>query len=178
MLIRLLMILLIAATLPAPLHAQAPENPFSNAGEGATQPNNVPPQNPGGAPPPKPDSKPDLLLRMTKKDCEKVLRRRNVVGADYVAGVDVRGNSVTGADLKGTLSAADVLPEEIAFELSLNPLTFAGNEALEERFSNSSSGFGMVRFNLSSGALTLDGKRLNAETEQELAEICRQALGQ
>lgn len=114
---------------------------------------------------------------MSKKDCEKILRRADVAGADYVAGVDVRGNSVAGADLQGTLTASDILPEEIAFELNMNPLTFAGNSDLADTFSESSSGFGMVRYNLSSGVLTLDGKRLTGETEDDLIGLCRQALG-
>lgn len=171
-----LLILTLFGVLSEPVEAQAPENPFFNTGETSGQQSRST-TGQSGTEVPKPESKPELLLRMSKKDCEKVLRRSDVVGADYVAGVDVRGNRVTGADLQGTLTAADILPEEIAFELALNPVSFAGNDALEDSFSNSSTSFGMVRFNLSSGALTLDGKRLNGETEQELVAICRQALG-
>ena len=181
MLAQKLISIALVAGLSGTAFAQAPENPFSNSGGGTTPPAPAADTDTSArttdAPRPRPDAKPDLLLRMSKKDCETVLRRRNVVGADYVPGVDVRGNSVAGADLKGTLTAADILPEEIAFELSLNPLSFAGNEALEDSFSNTSTSFGMVRYNLSSGSLTLDGKRLNDETEEDLVEICRQALG-
>ncbi|MEQ8441629.1 MAG: hypothetical protein RIM33_05480 [Alphaproteobacteria bacterium] len=179
--------------------AQAPENPFSNAGGNgsgtAIQTETLPEPAEGGggsaatgtfsnsapaatsAPPPQPQGGGEVLLQMSRRDCERLIRRADVPGADYVPGVDVRGNAVHGADLEGTLTAADLLPESIAFELSLNPLGYAGNDALEDVFSNSSTGFGMVEYNLASGALTLDGRRLDDGTESEMLDLCRNALG-
>lgn len=148
-------------------------NPFTNAtgsGEGSTR-------QVDDAAVPKPDAKPEILLRMSRKDCERLLRRVDVPGADYVPGVDVRGNKVASANLKGTLTAADILPEEIAFELALNPLASAGNAALATTFSESSASFGSVKFNLSSGSLTLNGKPLLDSSEQDMVALCRQALG-
>lgn len=148
-------------------------NPFTNAtGSGGGSSREV-----DGPAVPKPDAKPEILLRMSRKDCERLLRRVDVPGADYVPGVDVRGNKVASANLKGTLTAADILPEEIAFELALNPLASAGNAALATTFSESSASFGNVRFNLSSGSLTLNGKPLNDSTEQDMIPLCRQAVG-
>ncbi|NMM43963.1 hypothetical protein HH303_05715 [Rhodospirillaceae bacterium KN72] len=168
--------------------AQTPDNPFTNAGGdgNAVTPAAPPPATetaptsggsgvPSGAP--RPDAKPDFLLNMSKADCRRLIRRSDVAGADYVAGVDVRGNAVTGAELSGSLTAADILPKEIAFELSLNPLSYAGNGDLADVFSESSTSFGTIKFDLASGALTLDGKRLNGTTESEVLALCKSSLG-
>lgn len=162
------------ATLAMPFASA--ENPFTNATGGGEEGGVAASQPREQATPPRPEAKPDILLRMSKKDCERLIRRADVPGAEYKAGVDVRGNRVAGADLAGTLTAADVLPKEIAFELSMNPLGYAGNEDLADIFSESSTSFGQVRFDLSSGALSLNGKRLNGATEAEMLALCRQAL--
>lgn len=179
-------------------HAQAPANPFSNEGgdgtSGTVQTETLPAPSAssqsGGssafsttttttttAPPPQPQGGGEVMLQMSKRDCERLIRRANVPGADYVPGVDVRGNSVRGADLEGTLTASDLIPESIAFELSLNPLSFAGNSTLASVFSDSSTSFGTIEYNLASGALTLDGQRLDDGTESEMLDLCRNALG-
>jgi hypothetical protein len=150
------------------------DNPFTNATGGG----DASVRETGDAAPPRPDAKPDILLRMSRKDCERLLRRVDVPGADYVPGVDVRGNAVASADLEGTLTATDILPEEIAFELAFNPLASAGNAALATTFSEASSSVGTVKFNLSSGSLTLNGKPLTDGSERDMIALCRQALGE
>ena len=176
-----------AIAVPGRGDAQTPDNPFTNAGGDGKASTTAAPSPatktapisgsgvPAGAP--KPDAKPDFLLNMSKADCRRLVRRSEVAGADYVAGVDVRGNAVTGAELSGSLTAADILPKEIAFELSLNPLSYAGNSDLADIFSESSTSFGTIKYDLSSGALTLDGKRLNGTTESEVLALCKSSLG-
>ncbi|MDF1747597.1 MAG: hypothetical protein P1V34_01850, partial [Alphaproteobacteria bacterium] len=156
----------------APALAQTvPDNPFTNAtGKGSDATSRQ-----GGDDLPYPKAKPDIMLRMSKKDCERVLRRANVPSADYVPNLDIRGNAVAGANLPGTLTAEDILPEEIAFELALNPFVFAGNTALQDLFVNSSTSFGTVRYNLASGKLTLNDKPLTPATEAEIVSLCQQA---
>ena len=181
----------------APSAGAVDENPFSNAGGdgagGNVETSPLPPPAPRATPAPaptptptpapaastplpRPDAKPDVLVRMSRDQCRRLLRRHDVAGAAYVPGVDVRGNKVKSADLAGTLTAADVLPEEIAFELALNPLSYAGNANLEDVFSNSSQNFGSIKYDLSSGALTFNGKRIDDSAEDEMVALCRQAL--
>lgn len=158
------LILLVTLILARPSVAETPANPFENQ-DGS----------PSGLP--RPEAKPDFLLQMGRKDCERLLRRADQPGVTYTPGVDVRGNRVVGANLAGTLTAADILPEEIAFELTLNPITYAGNDDLAAAFADTTTSLGTIRYNLASGALTLDGKKLNGDTEQGMITLCRQALG-
>lgn len=149
-----------------------PDHPFANAtGAG---PETTTEQGQDNLP--YPPAKPEFLLRMSKKECQTVLRRAVVPSADYVPGLDIRGNAVAGATLPGTLTAQDILPEEIAFELALNPMVFAGNPALQTLFANSSTSLGMVRYNLTSGKLTLNDKALTPDTEAEIIALCQQAV--
>ena len=185
----ILIMLATSAYIASPTHSlsQTPDNPFTNAGgDGKAPVPAAPPPAaetapasgsgvPAGAP--KPDAKPDFLLTMSKADCRRLIRRSDVAGANYVPGVDVRGNAVSGAELSGSLTASDILPTEIAFELSLNPLSYAGNGDLADIFSESATSFGTIKFDLSSGALTLDGKRLNGATESEVLALCKSSLG-
>jgi hypothetical protein len=122
---------------------------------------------------PRPQAKPEFMVRMSKADCDMVLRRAAVPSADYVPGVDARGNSVAGANLPGTLTAADILPEEIAFELVINPMNFAGNPALQSLFANSKTSLGTIRYNLASGKLTLNDKALTPDTTAEIEALCQ-----
>lgn len=125
---------------------------------------------------PRPDAKPDILVRMSRDTCQRVLRHRDVAEAGFVPDVDVRGDSVKSAEHAGTLGAADVLPEEIAFELALNPLIFAGNPRLASVFSNTSATIGSIKYDLLSGALTFNDIRIDATVEDDLILLCRQAL--
>lgn len=167
------------------------DNPFTNEGESGSQSpsrSQSLPASPTPAPSvqtsapsqetalPRPENKPDVLVQMSREECRRLLRRHDFTSAEYVPGVDVRGNSVKSADLEGTLTAEDVLPKEIAFELALNPLSFAGNSNLETVFSNSSTNFGTIKFDLASGALTFNGKRIDGTMEDEMLVLCRQAL--
>jgi hypothetical protein len=143
------------------------ENPFENAGSDR-----------GTQDVPRPVAKPEFLIRMTKADCRRLIRRAEVPGPNYVPGVDAHGNPVAPAELPGAFTARELLPEEIAFELAFNPLSYAGNPDLAEIFRGAETSLGQVRYSLSSGALTLNGKRLNEATEAEILAFCRASLGE
>lgn len=166
-------VLLLAIGSPLPISAQISgrENPFSNAGDKGAEATGR-----ADAPLPRPSAKPEFLIRMSKEDCRRLIRQSAVPGPDYQPGVDVRGNPVAPANIPGQFTDSDLLPDAIAFELSLNPLEFAGNPALADLFSGAEAGFGEIRYALTSGALTLDGRRLNAETTAEILTFCRAAL--
>ncbi|WP_135078002.1 hypothetical protein [Terasakiella sp. SH-1] len=57
-------------------------------------------------------------VSITEKECKKLIRLNSFSGADYVPGVDMRGNKVVGADLNGGNQIK--LPDEITFDLGID----------------------------------------------------------
>ena len=163
MMIRWLPILLML--LPAPLAAEE-ANPFTNEG--------------GFAAPEAPRArlKPDAIrLTVTEADCRRITVHEPSADVTYQQGVDVRGKSVAPADLAGSTALADKIREtDIAFDLKLNPLLFAGNPALADLFDEAVVDFGEVRFDRQSGKLTLDGQPLTDPQHAAIAEACRARL--
>ncbi len=190
MMMRLLTFCLVSFMAMSAYAETVPEHPFVNQSGSDSQANPESPMANGQVSLPRPKAKPDspmrekpeFLLRMSKRDCRAALRRadragRSVAGADYVPGVDVRGKPVAGADLPGTLGTADILPEDIAFQLALSPLNFAGNPALAEIFANTATDIGTVTYSLSTGDLTVNGVEVEANMEARFVHLCREVLG-
>ncbi len=60
----------------------------------------------------------EKALSITEKECRKLMRTYDTSGAEYVPGVDVQGQPVTGADLNG--GSPIKIPEEITFPLGID----------------------------------------------------------
>lgn len=98
---------------------------------------------------------------------------RAVAGADYVPGVDVRGNPVAPADLAGAQRIA--LPEELVLPVTPDVFTFLGRappRGLEQLRVN----VGELRIRLSDGQTTFNGQLLGPTADAELVAACRQLL--
>jgi hypothetical protein len=98
---------------------------------------------------------------------------RAVAGADYVPGVDVRGNPVAPADLGG--APRITLPEELVLPVTPDVFTFLGRDpprGLDQLRVN----VGELRIRLSDGRTTFNGQPLGPAADAELVAACRQLL--
>jgi len=140
-------------------------NPFTNEGEISE-----------GAP--RARLKPDeIRLSVSEADCRRLVAHQPSEDVAYQPGVDVRGAPVAPADLPGSNALADRLREtEIAFDLALNPLLFAGSSTLEALFENASVSLGRIEVEAETGAATLDGEALTDPQTAAVAEACRVRL--
>ena len=155
---RLIVFLLLILSAPAAgQNASGTTNPFSN--DGTERPR-------------APDRESVRYLKISGKVCNRLVNHQPAADVEYQEGVDVRGNAVAPADLPGSRFQFK-LPENVSFDLALNPLQFAGNANLATLFSESSMNFGRINYNLASRRLTLDGKILGDEEAQLIAEACR-----
>ncbi|WP_147300892.1 hypothetical protein [Aestuariispira insulae] len=119
---------------------------------------------------PKPDN---MGPKVNGKICRRAVNHVPRDDVTYQAGVDAYGNPVTPADLPGSNFALDI-PDEVSFDLSFNPLKYAGNSNLENTFSDASMSMGTIKYSISSGRLTYNGKPLNDDQHAAIAAACRE----
>lgn len=105
------------------------------------------------------------------KACEKAIKKARTDGADYVAGVDVRGKVVVSANVDGQNYDFD-FPSIVEFDLSLNAFKAAGLDDLADLFPDSNFNLGRIKYNISSGKLTLNGKTLTDDQNVALSKAC------
>lgn len=98
-------------------------------------------------------------------------RPPNVAGADYVPGVDARGNAVAPADLNRPLR----LPEELVLPIAPDFFTRSGRPP-PPGFPDMRVQVGEVRIRLADGAMTFNGQRLGPAADAELVQACRDLL--
>jgi hypothetical protein len=122
--------------------------------------------------------RPDAVqVRVTEADCRRLVLHEPAPDVAYQPGVDVRGKEVAPADLQGSNTLGQKLLEtEIAFDLNLNPLLFAGNPALAETFDEATVNFGRVTYDKGTGRMTLDGEPLTDPQQAAIVAACRERL--
>jgi hypothetical protein len=129
--------------------------------------------------PPRATLKPDhLRAQVAQADCRRLVAHQPAAGVAYQPGVDVRGNAVAPADLPGSQSLGQKLLEEgeIAFDLALNPLLFAGNPALADRIEGARITLGRIAVDPATGDTTFDGQALSDPQQAAIAKACRARL--
>ena len=109
-------------------------------------------------------------LKVSGDVCDRILKQR-LDGANFVGGVDVRGNPVKSADLDENGGNFD-FPKDIEFDLTLNVFTAAGRADLAELFPNATHSLGKVKYNIMSGAATFNGKPISSEQGDALQQAC------
>jgi hypothetical protein len=112
-------------------------------------------------------------VRVSRKDCQSLVRYVPDPGVAYQPGVDVHGRPVAPADLPGS-SIRSVLPETVEFDVSFYPLARAGGG----RFNQSELYVGTVRYDLNTGEVLFNGVPLTDPEKDEMAQRCRAALHQ
>ena len=140
-------------------------NPFKNVtgDETSPQPKTVPKAKP----------KPEGAIRVNGKICRRAVQHVPRDDVAYQAGVDAYGNPVKPADLPGSNFEFDI-PDSVSFDLDFNPLKYAGNSNLENLFPNASSSLGVIKYSISSGKLTYNGRPLTNDQNAAIAAACRE----
>ncbi len=112
-------------------------------------------------------------VRVSRKDCQSLVRYVPDPGVAYRPGVDVNGKPVAPADLPGS-SIRSVLPETVEFDVSFYPLA----RGRGGRFDQSEMYVGTVRYDLNTGEVLFNGVPLTDPEKDEMAQRCRAALRQ
>lgn len=113
------------------------------------------------------------LIQTTKRDCQRLsVLHKPRADVAYVPGVDVRGKKVAPAD-SSTSSFRQIAPEVIEFTLQFNPLENTGLSA--SAFGETAVPVGKIKYDINTGALTLDGQALNESVSTEFMKACRAA---
>ncbi|MCW8915448.1 MAG: hypothetical protein OQK24_06280 [Magnetovibrio sp.] len=106
------------------------------------------------------------------KDCKRLMKRNARVGANYKAGVDVRGKKVKSADLDGGSNFK--LPKEITIDFGLD---LAGKYGISGTSGyEATAGIGTIKYDLGSGALTFNGKPMNTSDQAKIQKACAKVL--
>lgn len=103
-------------------------------------------------------------VSITEKECRKLMRMNDMSGADYVPGVDARGNPVTPADLEPHPMAP---PKEITFNLGID---------LAERYGlgdDIKAGFTYGEITVKGRNVYFNGHRLGTSESNAALEACR-----
>lgn len=110
-------------------------------------------------------------VKVSKKDCRRLVRHRPSNDVNYKPGVDVYGRAIAPADLPG--SATFKTPNEITISLTMDVLEKFGVDSDSALGSLSGeTSFGEIKYNISSGKMTLDGKPLGDREVEALATAC------
>jgi len=108
-------------------------------------------------------------VKMSARDCRKLVQHQTQANINYRPGVDVRGRKVTSADLGGGNKLK--LPSKVEFNIAFNPLK--GSAA--SRFGETSASMGKVKYDISKNAFTFNGQPMNDRAMADMARKCRAA---
>ena len=108
-------------------------------------------------------------VKISGRDCKKLIQHRARSDANFKPGVDVRGRKVVGADLNSRMKLK--FPTKIEFDIGFSPLK--GSAA--SRFGETSTSVGKVKYDISKNFFTFNGKPLNDKAMAALAGKCRSA---
>lgn len=105
-------------------------------------------------------------VKVSEKDCSRLVKHVASADVNYQPGVDVRGNSVAPADLNSGSQVA--LPDGFSFPLTID---------LSERLGLDSSDIlarpVLGEIKVSGGKVTFNGEPLNSDEQRELAQKCQ-----
>jgi hypothetical protein len=114
---------------------------------------------------------------VTREDCARLVQHRPAPDATYRPGVDVHGKYVAPADLPE--GAGNGLPDRVRFDVVINPLTFAQQNAGAAtgagKYANTQLPVGRVEVDMKTGEATFNGRPLTDPQNQTLREACRKA---
>ena len=111
----------------------------------------------------------DTKVKVSARDCHKLVQLQARSNVNYKPGVDVRGRKVSGADLVGGHKLK--LPSTVEFNIGFNPLK--GSAAT--RFGETSANTGKVKYDISKNTFTFNGQPMNDKVMADMARKCRGA---
>lgn len=113
----------------------------------------------------------DSILKVSRATCER-LQSEQGLNADYVGGVDARGNAVAGADLNNHNFKINV-PDTISFDLDMNVFTSIGRTDLASLFPESKVSLGEIKYNINSGRLQYNGQDIDYTQKEAITVACQ-----
>ena len=111
----------------------------------------------------------DTKVKVSARDCRKLVQHQARSNVNYKPGVDVRGRKVVGADLEGGHKLK--LPSTVEFNIGFNPL----KGAAATRFGDTSANLGKVKYDISKNTCTFNGHPMNDKAMADMARKCRSA---
>tara|TARA_B100000676_G_C17735711_1_gene658768 strand:+ start:246 stop:656 length:411 start_codon:yes stop_codon:yes gene_type:complete len=111
----------------------------------------------------------DTTVKVSARDCRKLVQFKARSNVNYKPGVDVRGRKVVGANLAGGHKLK--LPSTVEFNIGFNPL----KGAAAARFGDTSANVGKVKYDISKNTFTFNGQPINDKAMAEIARKCRNA---
>ena len=111
----------------------------------------------------------DTKVKVSARDCRKLVQHQARSNVNYKPGVDVRGRKVVGADLAGGHKLK--LPSTVEFNIGFNPL----KGAAATRFGETSANVGNVKYDISKNTFTFNGQPMNDKAMADMARKCRAA---
>jgi hypothetical protein len=115
----------------------------------------------------------DAKLRITKADCNRLVKHQPAPGAAYRSGVDAHGRAVPGAEIEG--AARIDKAEDVVIVIDINLFDRLGIPPSSESY-EAEAVVGVVQ--LKDGRLLFNGRPLDSEAESVLAESCRRRLSE
>jgi len=112
----------------------------------------------------------DPQAKVSKRDCQRLVKHTARADVNYKAGVDVRGKKVKSADLNR--STIDV-PKEISIDLGMD---FAGKYGIGSGY-DATPTVGTIKYDLASGGLTFNGKPLDDGDARAVERACTKQYG-
>lgn len=115
----------------------------------------------------------DTEIKISKRDCERVVAHRASDDVTFKPGVDVRGRKVKPADLNGRKPLK--LPNELTIDIGIDLGKRLGLGADGTKFT-SETNLGKVKYDISSGKMTFNGQPIGNAEEAAIAAKCREIL--
>lgn len=112
----------------------------------------------------------DQAVSITEKECKKLIRLNSFSSADYVPGVDMRGNKVVSADVDDGRKLD--LPKEITFSLGID---------IAEKYNLGSGFYGKAdlgEVKVKGRHVYWNGKKLHQSEHDKALAACRQQYGE
>jgi len=113
----------------------------------------------------------DAKLRITKADCNRLVKHQPVPDAAYQPGVDAHGRSVPGAGIEGATRLDRA--EEVVIVIDINLFDRLGIPPNPESY-EAEAVVGVVQ--LKGDTILFNGQPLRSEAESLLADSCRRTL--
>lgn len=113
----------------------------------------------------------DAKLRITKADCNRLVKHRPAPDATYQAGVDAHGRRVPGAEVGGATRLDRA--EDVVIVIDINLFDRLGIPPNPESY-EAEAVVGVVQ--LKGDTILFNGQPLRSEAESLLADSCRRTL--
>lgn len=112
-------------------------------------------------------------VKITKRDCKRVVAHQARDDVAYKPGVDVRGRKVKPADLDGRKPLK--LPNELTIDIGIDLGKRLGIGDDGNKFSGDTN-LGKVKYDIKSGKMTFNGQPIGSSEQAAIAAKCRELL--